>query len=149
MYSLEKQVIPQEYQDELVLNIDNEAWNNVDGRRIQIYGCSHKDIPEFFDLIIKELYPDCNQIIINEYFQGESVCKYINEVKKGERVKTLLLISSIDMDIWDDCSTCEEINVRNGDILTMNCFPYAIVKRNNDTTNKKNRRISITMRRVY
>ena len=148
--------ITEAQQTELILQIDKQPWLNDLKRRVQHYGYkydykAHKITPELkIDQIPNwlQILPNFDQVIINEYQQGQGISSHIDCIPCfGNIICSLSLLSP-----------CEMVFTKNADKRSLILEPLSLLILQNEAryewqhkiparkSNVKSRRISVTFR---
>lgn len=150
--------ISTEQEQFLIFKIDQQHWLNDLKRRVQHYGYKYDyrarkitpdlkidDIPEWLQLL-----PDYDQVIVNEYLCGQGITPHIDCIPCfSDTICSLSLLESCEMVLEKD-NVKHSIILEPRSLLTFQGearykWKHSIPQRK---SNIKNRRISVTFRRV-
>lgn len=161
------------HEEELLKLIDAQSWNVELKRRTQHYGYKYDytakfidpsyhlgDIPDWinelcYQLCSKSIFiakPD--QVIINEYTPGQGIVSHIDCVPCfGGTICSLSLASGCIMDLTNDSGTKKAIYLERRSLLILQGdarykWKHGIAARKSDNGVKRQRRISLTFRKV-
>ncbi len=161
-----------EYQEKLLKLIDAQEWNLDLKRRTQHYGYKYDytarsldssyylgEIPYWIDELCSKLHGDGifiakpDQVIINEYIPGQGIASHIDCVPCfADTICSLSLASGCVMDLsWGDIKRCINLEPRSLLILKGDArytWKHGIAARKSDNGVKRQRRISLTFRKV-
>lgn len=161
-----------EYEEELIKTIDTRSWNLELKRRTQHYGYKYDysarfidssyyigEIPDWIDKLCHRLYSECifmdkpDQVIINEYIPGQGIAPHIDCVQCfTDTICSLSLSSGCAMDLSNG-NIKKSIYLDSRSLLILKGdarykWKHEIKKRKNDSGLKRQRRISLTFRKV-
>lgn len=161
-----------EYENELIALIDSQKWNLDLKRRTQHYGYKYDytarsvnasyylgEKPYWVDELCSKLGSDRifiekpDQVIINEYMPGQGIASHIDCVPCfAGTICSLSLGSGCIMDLsWGDIKRCINLDPRSLLILKDDAryqWKHGIAARKSDNGVKRQRRISLTFRKV-
>jgi alkylated DNA repair dioxygenase AlkB len=157
--SLKENFITSTQEEELLMEIDKRPWLIDLKRRVQHYGYKYNyktkgkldylgEVPEFLKQIDVGFY--FNQVIVNEYMQGQGIAPHIDlPLVFGKTIASLSLSSSCNMEFTKDGDKFSLL-LPSKSFLTLqeearynwkHCIKQA-------KSNVKSRRVSITFREV-
>ena len=164
--------ISSEYQEELLKLIDTQEWNLDLKRRTQHYGYKYDytarsldassylgKIPYWIDELCSKLHGDAifiqkpDQVIINEYMPGQGIASHKDCVPCFEGIIcSLSLASGCIMDLMND-NVKKSIYLEPRSLLILKGdarykWKHGIASRKSDHGVKRQRRISLTFRKV-
>lgn len=161
-----------EYQEKLLKLIDTQEWNLDLKRRTQHYGYKYDYtarsldasyylgvMPYWIDELCSKLHRDAifnkkpDQVIINEYMPGQGIASHIDCVPCFENsICSLSLVSGYIMDLTND-NVKKSIYLEPRSLLILKGdarykWKHGIAARKSDNGVKRQRRISLTFRKV-
>ena len=164
--------ISSEYEEKLLKLIDTQEWNLDLKRRTQHYGYKYDyiarsvdssyylgEMPYWIDELCSKLHKNSifiekpDQVIINEYRPGQGIASHIDCVPCfADTICSLSLESGCIMDLsWGDIKRCINLEPRSLLILKDDArykWKHGIAARKSDYGIKRQRRISLTFRKI-
>lgn len=167
-----KDYIKTEHEHQLIELIDSMPWITELKRRVQHYGYKYDyssksinslhylgTIPDWLNVLCTKLFNDRifltspNQVIINEYLPGQGIAPHIDCIPYfSDTICSLSLFSSCVMDFTNN-TTKQSIELAPKSLLILKeearyKWKHGIAPRQSDNGIKRQRRISLTFRKV-